>query len=62
MDNQIPSKDIPHPEWIGWSNNKRECMTDANTSPKKSFGYLEYLLCLLFIVILVLLIWLFVKK
>ena len=29
MDNTIPNNEIPHPEWIGWDDNKMECMDDS---------------------------------
>ena len=28
MDNCVPGHDVPHPEWVGWSNDKRECLTN----------------------------------
>lgn len=33
MDNCVPGHDVPHPEWVGWSNDKRECMTEDVAKP-----------------------------
>lgn len=34
MDNCVPGHDIPRPEWVGWSNDKRECLTNDTKEQK----------------------------
>lgn len=77
MDNILPSNEIPHPEWVGWSSDKQECMTDgtaqeseqiqpivvapASTTVKSPIS-LKYILIIAFLLVVIVLIYLYGKK